>query len=95
MYSEFGGQGKRSTFTEYTKACFTNHKKECIVCREDKMVAVHHYDGDQSNNSPENVLPLCPTHHQYMHSGFKELITEKVERYREEWIKNKTFKGVA
>jgi len=37
------------------------------------------------NESPENLLPFCSTHHKYMHCKLKELILEKVESYLSEW----------
>ena len=65
----------------YRSICFRNHKKECIMCGEVNIVAVHHYDHNHSNNDPANLVPLCPTHHQYVHSGFKNLVKEKIDLY--------------
>lgn len=65
----------------YRSTCFAFHKKECIICKESNIVAVHHYDENHNNNKPDNLIPLCPTHHQYMHSNFKHLILEKVDKY--------------
>ena len=65
----------------YRSICFRNHKKECIICREDNIVAVHHYDHNHSNNDPGNLVPLCPTHHQYVHSSFSDLVKEKIDSY--------------
>jgi len=56
-------------------------EKKCCVCSEDKIVAVHHYDGNHSNDDENNLIPMCPTHHQYMHSRWKHLIEEKVDKY--------------
>lgn len=66
--------------------CFKNHAKECVVCGETKIVAVHHYNHDHEDNRPENLVPLCPTHHAYMHSRFKKLIEEKVRDYVQYFI---------
>ena len=66
---------------QYRTICFIHHKKECVICGEDKIIAVHHLDEDKSNNDPENLIPLCPTHHQYWHSRFKYLVEEKVQLY--------------
>lgn len=65
----------------YRSTCFSFHKKECIICGEENIVAVHHLDEDRSNNSIENLIPLCPTHHQYWHSRFKYIIEDKVLEY--------------
>lgn len=69
----------------YTTKCFLDHKKECIICGEQNIVAVHHFDENHNNNEISNLIPLCPTHHQYMHSKFKELILDKVIAYQEQF----------
>lgn len=61
--------------------CFHFHEKKCVVCGEKNIVEVHHYDGDKLNNSPENLVPMCPTHHQYWHSRYKHLIEKRVTKY--------------
>lgn len=69
--------------TNYRTICFTHHKKECVVCGEDRIVSVHHYDENHNNNDPNNLVPLCPTHHQYVHSGYKDLVIDKIN----DWMK--------
>ena len=71
----------------YRDICFANHKKECIICKEINIVAVHHYDENKDNNLPENLIPLCPTHHTYLHSRYRNLIEKRVEDYRNDFIK--------
>ena len=77
----------------YRGICFTYHKKECVVCGEDKIVEVHHYDGNHDNNSKENLIPLCSTHHKYWHSRYRNLIKDIVDNYVKNFIENgnKTF----
>jgi 5-methylcytosine-specific restriction endonuclease McrA len=65
----------------YRVICFKWHDKKCIICGEDKIVDVHHMDRDHDNNSPENLIPLCPTHHKYMHSRHIDLIKDDVDSY--------------
>lgn len=48
--------------------CFRHHKKECIVCKEKLAVTVHHYNGNHSDDRPENLVPICANHHIYLHS---------------------------
>lgn len=69
----------------YRTTCFLHHDKQCVVCEESNIVAVHHFDENHQNNEPSNLIPLCPTHHQYMHSGFKHLIESQIEKYIENW----------
>lgn len=72
----------------YKKICFKYHPHKCCVCGEENVVAVHHYDGNHFNNEPSNLLPLCPTHHVYIHSKYKNLIIDKINSYIEEFKKN-------
>ena len=88
MYAEFGKKAainRSQTIPDnelgYRKLCFRYHKKECIICGEKNIVAVHHYDENNFNNDPTNLIPLCPTHHTYMHSSFRHLINKKVQKY--------------
>jgi hypothetical protein len=72
---------------QYRTTCFSAHKKECVVCGENKIVAVHHLNEDHSDNRIENLIPLCPTHHQYWHSKYRPLIEGAVSLYIKEWKK--------
>jgi hypothetical protein len=65
----------------YVIICFRHHEKKCVCCEEKNIVEVHHYDGNKKNNIPENLVPLCPTHHRYWHSRFRYLIINKVDEY--------------
>lgn len=69
----------------YRTTCFLYHDKKCVVCNEDNIVEVHHYDENSDNNAPENLIPLCPTHHQYWHSRYKHLIENVVKSYIDNW----------
>ena len=78
-------RNKPEKYKNYRTICFKNHKKVCVVCGEDKIVTVHHVDGNHQNNDITNLVPLCPTHHQYWHSKYRNLIREKVELYLKEF----------
>lgn len=69
------------TSKNYRSICFAHHEKVCVVCGEDKIVAVHHYDHNHHNDDPKNLVPLCPTHHQYVHSSYKHLVEKQIEEY--------------
>lgn len=69
--------------TKYTTLAFRQHPHKCCVCGEEKIVEIHHFDGNHNNNDIINLVPLCPTHHQYIHSRFKDLIIDKVIEYIE------------
>lgn len=52
---------------------------KCLVCDEENVIEVHHIDENRHNNSIDNIIPLCPTHHRYMHSASnKKLIIDKI-----------------
>jgi hypothetical protein len=72
----------------HREVCFQHHKKKCIICEETLIVAVHHFDGDNKNNKPDNLIPICPTHHTYYHSGYRDMVEQKIIDYRNEWLKN-------
>lgn len=65
----------------YRIICFRHHKKKCVCCDEKLIIEAHHYDGNKKNNKPENLVPLCPTHHKYWHSRFREKIRLIVDDY--------------
>jgi hypothetical protein len=65
----------------YRTTCFEYHKYKCVCCDESLIVEVHHLDGDKQNNDPRNLVPLCPTHHQYVHSRFAAKVIKKINAY--------------
>ena len=62
----------------YRKRAKRIHGSTCVVCGEDRVVDIHHLDGNAKNNDIRNLVPLCPTHHRYAHSEYLELIEEKI-----------------
>ena len=87
--NSMGGKSKSikyhsDDFAHYTTVAFRYHKRMCCVCGEDKMVSVHHYDENHKNNDPKNLVPLCPTHHHYMHSRHRSEIDHIVKKYIED-----------
>ncbi len=69
----------------YQSTCFFYHGKKCLICGEEKIVAAHHVNEDHSDNRPENLVPLCPTHHQYVHSRYKQEIQPIIDEYIWAW----------
>ena len=65
----------------YRTTCFIHHERKCCICEWDLIVEVHHYDGDRTNSSPENLIPMCPNHHQVWHSKYRSSIEEQVLDY--------------
>jgi hypothetical protein len=67
----------------YQTICYYYNRKQCVVCEEEHVVDVHHLDENSSNNDVNNLIPLCPTHHRYMHSEYKDLIIDKVLEWKD------------
>ena len=74
-------RNKPEKHIRYRTICFNHHKKKCVICGEEKIVAVHHMNENHNDNRPENLIPLCPTHHQYIHSRYKKEVIEKINNY--------------
>lgn len=89
--NSIGGKAKSSKYhsddiAKYTTVAWRHHEKKCLVCNETNVVAVHHLNEDHNDNSPKNLVPLCPTHHSYMHSKHKYLIENNVLEYvKQKW----------
>lgn len=89
--NSIGGVAKAKKYhydevANYTTVAWRYHKRECLICSESNVVAVHHLNEIHSDNRPENLVPLCPTHHQYMHSRHKGLIESEVNKYvKDKW----------
>lgn len=58
----------------YRTIAFQTWEKKCVICGFDKIVDVHHLNEDHSDNRPENLIPLCPNHHEMYHSKYKDEI---------------------
>lgn len=62
-------RNKPENWKSYRTICFKFWKKECILCRFDKVVEVHHLDYNNKNNDKNNLVPVCPNHHQMIHTN--------------------------
>lgn len=91
QYKYYGRKGK---ILSYRTICFDNHDKKCIICGEENIVEVHHYDNDHNNDDPSNLIPLCPTHHRYIRSKFEYLILRQITEYHNNIkLKKRIVKG--
>jgi len=53
--------------------------KSCIICGFNKVVDLHHLDESHENNSENNLIGLCPNHHQMFHNlKYRREIIEKL-----------------
>ncbi len=59
---------------------FRKTTTKCVVCGFDKIVDIHHIDGNKKNNANGNLIGLCPNHHRminnykYRHEIFARLV---------------------
>lgn len=89
--NSIGGKAKANKYhydevATYTTVAWRHHERKCVVCGELNVVAAHHLNENHNDNRPKNLIPLCPTHHHYMHSRHKEKIIDKIEAYiRYKW----------
>jgi hypothetical protein len=72
---------KEDSISAHRTICFHYHKKQCIICEESNIVEAHHYNKNHEDNRPENLVPLCPTHHQYVHSQYEHLVSKQIDDY--------------
>lgn len=80
----------KNNATNYRTIAFNNWDHKCAICSFDKIVAIHHVDENHNNNDPKNLIPLCPNHHEMVHSKWgdeikpiiENLVTEKWQLYK-------------
>ena len=53
----------------YRDKCLESKGHHCHICDADDYIVVHHIDGNQDNNSLENLIPVCRSCHSRIHSG--------------------------
>lgn len=72
--------------THYRTIAFQNHDKACVICGFDKIVTVHHIDENKKNNKPENLIPLCPNHHEMIHCNkWKKEVQPIIDKWQKEF----------
>ena len=75
-----------NNISNYRTIAFKHWAYECVICKFNKIVAIHHIDGNHNNNDPTNLVPLCPNHHEMVHSKWVHEVTPLIEEIvREKW----------
>jgi len=67
--------------SSYRNLGLNTYGHKCAVCDESLLVQVHHIDKDRDNNSIDNLIVLCPTHHEYLHSEHIDVIKPLIDEY--------------
>lgn len=42
--------------------------QKCIICGFESIVELHHLSGNKKDNTPKNLIGLCPNHHKMIHN---------------------------
>ena len=72
--------------THYRTIALRYWKEECAICGFNKIVAIHHIDENHSNNDPINLIPLCPNHHEMVHSKWSIEVKPTIDKLvRDKW----------
>jgi hypothetical protein len=83
-------------FRSRIKPTVQKYKKEaCEFCASTKELHVHHQDQNPANNEPSNLVTLCKTHHQILHSRGKLLKWIKPGRHVNIRIQTPTYHQLA
>lgn len=67
----------------YRERCLSERINCCWVCGRTNDLEVHHIDGDRSNNSLDNLLPLCESCHKSVHCDLVGTSEERIESLKE------------
>lgn len=68
--------GKKSVVTRVISG--RDYKKEyCYFCDKKTFTDTHHIDKDRKNNTPRNLVELCPSCHQKLHKRIYGVIFKR------------------
>lgn len=62
---------------KYRTTAFDNYEHKCAVCgwnEDERILEVHHIDGNRSNNTKENLIILCPICHTKISLSYYNLV---------------------
>lgn len=67
---------------KYRPKCLAEKGEQCAIetCDAEENIQVHHIDGDRTNNTLENLIPVCKECHWKIHSEDKDELNEWTER---------------
>lgn len=61
--------------SDYRERCLEEKGRKCAICGYERRILAHHIDGDRDNNALTNLVPLCSTCHNRIHTaaqGFEQ-----------------------
>ena len=85
LTDEKNGNWKGGYSLRYAKNLAIRYSKKevCAHCGYSRVIDVHHWDGNNKNNTPKNLILLCPNHHREIHMGLltkQEILRRGVEQ---------------
>jgi len=85
--NSMGGKAKVAKYgiSSYVTVAKKYFSEECAVCGENRVLDVHHIDENRNNNSPENLIFLCPNHHALWHRCKDEEVKKIIEGHGTAW----------
>jgi hypothetical protein len=75
--------------TDYREYCLSLKGRQCEICGTTEQIVVHHLDGDRTNNTLENLIPVCRKHHAQIHYGVGGL-EEYTDKLPDEFVHRKS-----
>ena len=54
------------------KRALEKYGKKCEMCAWDRLVEIHHLDGNRNNHDIKNLCVLCPNHHTLSEKKYKK-----------------------
>ena len=66
---------KHGLYSELTKS-IKNNNPACVRCGSNKLIELHHVDGDRKNNTTINLIVLCKSCHTKEHNKIKSIHPE-------------------
>jgi len=58
--------------------------KRCIICGFNKYVVLHHLDENHKNSTEDNLIGLCPNHHQLVHTlKYRDEIKKQINEIKQ------------
>lgn len=81
--NNFGCQPKHynNGVHSYRAIALRIYGKKCEICdyhEEDRILEVHHIDGNRKNSNISNLIVLCPNHHKFLTMKLGILVNRKM-----------------
>jgi len=77
--------------SDYRQLCFDEHGQKCIRCGSENQIVAHHKNENRTDNSPEDLAPLCTKCHRVWHlrdewNSFEEFVASDIRTGVPEYI---------